>query len=110
MRRALRAISNLRACPESDAVFRVFLGNRNNLEEPLDLNGMIETSNLLLQAVGRSIADKELIVEAKKMAQVCASKAVEFYHASEMSGMYSDTQLAAIKANVTKVVDNWARI
>ncbi len=110
MRVALRALSNLTPCPESNQAFKTFLDNRHDLEDPLDLSGIDETNQLLLTTVNKAIDDPDLTLEAKEMAKTCATNAIKLYKKAESEGESTETELGFMHSTVDRAVENWSKI
>lgn len=110
MRLALRAINNLKESSESNRAFATFLELRNNLEEPMDLDGLDETNGLLLSVANNVIDDPGLTLQTQDMAKSCAGKAVALYKKAEKDDDLSEAQLAHLHSVVDRIVSNWTQI
>jgi hypothetical protein len=110
MRFALRAISNLPATTEANQTFATFLEYRHNLEEPMDLGALDETTDCLRLIVDHVLTDPGLSQEAKELAKSCALRAVNTFKQMEASDNYSKQQLTEAYAVVARIVDNYTKI
>lgn len=107
MRRSIRAIANLPATLAANQAFRTFLEVRNNLEQPLDVNGIDELNERLLTIVESVIDDLELIPEAKDLAFNSAQRAVAIYQTQKNRGSLTVSQIGDLKAIVDRIVKNF---
>jgi len=106
MRQALRAISNLPQTAAANRTFATFLEVRNNLEEPLDMDGIMETNERLLYIVSNVIDDPDLTLQAKEVAHTSAKRAIQLLQRAQHLGDVTTSQLTYMKETVARIVNN----
>ena len=109
-RSAMRAIANLPPHSATNQSFATFLRMRNNLEEPLDLEGADESVELLGRIVDNSINDKALTLEAKNLAYSCTQRAIRIVHQDEQVGDITLSQLKQRKDTIRRIIGNYSQI
>jgi hypothetical protein len=110
MRQALRAVANLPATPAANDTFRTFLEVRNNLEDPLDIDGIDEINERLLYVVQRVIDDPHLSLQAKELAYNCTTLAMHIYGRERVQGNLTEAQLKQRQDTIGRIRNNFTLI
>lgn len=110
MRRGLRAVDNLPPSPATDRSFGTFLEIRNQLEQPLDIEGADEVTSRLLHIVSEVTESPELTDEARELAKSCAVRALQLARQLKNEGGLTKEQFDQLQVTITRIGSNYTQI